>query len=103
MQGIRTQELKYFKLANTIFPFDKSILTGTADICIKLGAVNIDCYRDINLAFYYDPYSINLYSSRFQYALLLGDELTARSDYDRLKTLAPNLPIIKKMVELGIK
>ena len=103
LQGLKTNDPYYFKLANKLFPFDKNILTGEAEINLKNGVINLDTYRTLNFAFYYDPYSIRLFSIRMQYAFILGDNVTGTSDFNRLKIIAPSLPIIQQMVKINTK
>jgi hypothetical protein len=99
LQGLKTNDIDKFILAKKLFPFEKAILTGEAEAYIRSGTVNFKTYNALNLAFYYDPYSIRLYSIRMQYAFVLKDYETAVNDFNQLRILAPNIPIIKNWVD----
>ena len=95
--GLKTSKVDYIIAARYWFPFDKNVTSGEADLYLKYNVYDINTYRALNISLYYDPYSIRYRMIRMQLAFALKDNNVVTNDYNILKAMAPNLPIIKEM------
>ena len=81
-----------------LFPFEKAILTGEAEVYVKFGVVNETTFEAVKRASYYDPYAARFLSLKMQYAFIMQDNKLGIETYNQLKTLAPNMPILKRIL-----
>ena len=103
LQGLKYNDIKYFKLAKKIFPFERAILQGDAEYYVKFGVIDLKAYEAIKEAYYYDPYIPRLLSYQMQYAFLMDDDNLGVQSFHKLKVMAPNMPLVKELIKRGAK
>ena len=101
LKGLQDNEITYFKLSRTIFPYDKEIITSEALSYIRNKIVNEKVYPVLKEALKNDPYSVEMLGMYVQYAKALNDPKEAEISYSKLKQISPNM--IKKLASVGVK
>lgn len=103
LKGYKFNDADGFEKARQWFPFDKAILTGEAEFYVKHEIVNQKAYDAIKLAVKTDPYQPRFLSFQMQYAFLVDDDDLGVKSFNKLKVMAPNMPIVKELIKRGAK
>lgn len=103
LQGLKTNDLYYFRLAKTLFPFEREILIAEAQTYIKFKIINEKSLASVDEALKYDPYSASLLSISIQYNAAIGDKNKAVINFYKLQRISPNAPIIQELIKRGAR
>jgi hypothetical protein len=103
LEGVLKQDLSKFNLALKLFPLDKDILVGPAQLYAAHKTISVEAFKSVNEALKYDPYSPQFLNLQLQYAIIYKDEILANLAFRKLQKIAPSLPIIKELVKRGIR
>lgn len=99
--GIKKDDLEYFRTAKTIFSFERSLISGPAEIYIKRGIINQTSFAELKDMIRSDPYSPKFLSVQMQFAIMLQDNDLALSSYYRLRRIAPQSKILQSVTLKG--
>lgn len=103
LQGIKRNDLEFFKLAKKIFPFDRNLIIVEAEYYLHNKIVNKEGLISINEALKTDMYSSRLWNMQMQYSSVLGDRQLAAYSFQKLYKLTPNIPIVQELIKRGAK
>lgn len=82
--------------AKFIFPFEREILIGPAQLHFSQKIADRDIYKE---ALKYDPYSVQFLGIHIQLEYRYGNKNEALSAYRKLKLIAPNSNVLKRINE----
>lgn len=99
LQGLKERSLLKLEVARFFFPFEREILIGPAQSYFrdKIGTKDaLDVYKS---AIRYDPYSVQFLGVYVQLEYHYGNKNEAKAYYQRLKLIAPNSNVLKRINE----
>lgn len=105
LKGIKDQNLVYLNIAKTIFPFDRDIIIGPAQLYYKYKVANKEALAEYKDILRYDPYSVQFLGVYIQLELLIGNKNEALIAKQKLQKIAPNSNILKRINDMmkGLK
>ena len=99
LKGIQQGNLLKLEVARYLFPFEREILIGPAQLYFrnKLATKEtLNIYKDVLT---YDPYSVQFLGVYIQLEYHYGNKNEALTAYKKLKLIAPNSNVLKRINE----
>lgn len=100
LKGIKSKDLIQLYIASTIFPFEREILIGPAQLYYSSRIIDNNTLAILRNALIYDPYSIQFLGTVIQLEYLSGNKNEALILKQKLKKIAPNSNALKRINEI---
>jgi len=82
-----------------LFPFEREILIGPGQLQFKQQIIDTNSLAMYKEILAYDPYSVQFLGVYIQIEYLYGNKNEAKAYYKRLKLIAPNSNVLKRINE----
>ena len=95
----------YLNIAKSIFPFERDIIIGPAQLYYKYKIANQEALNEYRNILKYDPYSVQFLGVYIQLELLIGNKNEALIAKQKLEKIAPNSNALKRINDMmkGLK
>ena len=99
LKGLKESDLIKLEVARHIFPFEREILIGPAQFYFREKIADANSIAVYKNALSYDPYSVQFLGVYTQLEYLYGNKNEALVAYRKLKLIAPNSNVLKRINE----
>lgn len=99
MAGLKERNLLKLEVARYFFPFEREILIGPAQFYFREKIVDERALFLFKEALVYDPYSVQFLGVYIQLEFLYGNKNEALISKQKLKLIAPNSNVLKRINE----
>ena len=96
--GWKHKNIDYLIKASHIFTIQRDIRLGPSYYFLTQDKASEEALRYINIGIDYDPNAADLLQAQVKYSLLLGKNSDAIRSFGRLALIAPNDPLVKKIL-----
>lgn len=95
LKGLLERDISKLELAKTLFPFEREILIGPAQLHHGLKFIDDNTLGYYKEALKYDPYSIQFLGVYIQLGYALGNKNEALMNKQKLKMIGPNSNVLR--------
>ena len=99
LKGLTQQNVIKLEVARYFFPFEREILIGPAQFYFRGKIVDITTLAQYKEVLKYDPYSAQFLGVYIQLEYLYGNKNEALKSKQKLKLIAPNSNVLKRINE----
>jgi len=96
---LKERSLLKLEVARFFFPFEREILIGPAQFYFREKLIDNNSLNIYKSAIHYDPYSVQFLGIYIQLEYHYGNKNEAKAYYKRLKLIAPNSNVLKRINE----
>ena len=99
LKGIQQGNLVKLEVARYLFPFEREILIGPGQLQFRQQTIDTNSLALYKEILTYDPYSVQFLGVYVQLEYLYGNKNEAKMAYQKLKLIAPNSNVLKRINE----
>jgi hypothetical protein len=99
LKGIQQGNFVKLEVARYLFPFEREILIGPAQLQFRQQTIDTNSLALYKEILTYDPYSVQFLGVYVQLEYLYGNKNEAKLAYKKLKLIAPNSNVLKRINE----
>ena len=99
LKAIQQGNFVKLEVASYLFPFEREILIGPAQLQFRQKTIDTNSVALYKEILTYDPYSVQFLGVYVQLEYLYGNKNEAKLAYKKLKLIAPNSNVLKRINE----